>query len=334
VPQPVDRLATMPNQSSPVKAASSADAEPEYGAFYYRHDCGIPYERNEHWLNFFGDIAEGLVRNLHPTSFLDAGCAMGFLVEAMHQRGVDAWGVDVSEYAISQVDESVRDRCRIGSLTEPLERRYDLIACIEVLEHIPATETDKVIANLCAATDHLLLSSTPADYGEPTHLNVQPPETWSALLAREGFFRDLEQDFSYLAPWAALYRRVDEPTPETVRRYDRSWWRLRHEAFELRRSLLATQKTLAELEEADSAKNPPRLAIEIDRLKEENLRLRDLLIGKDAELGTVRGRLAVAEDQSRRLANLATRIQARIPGAVGVTRVGTSALRKIQSRRG
>ena len=99
--------------------------------------------------------------NYHPSSVLDAGCAMGFLVEALRKRGVDAKGIDVSEYAISKVHESVAEHCSVGSLSEPLGGRYDLVTCIEVLEHIPAEQADAAIANLCAASDRLLISTSP-----------------------------------------------------------------------------------------------------------------------------------------------------------------------------
>ena len=308
----------MADQTTSVEPPASADPAPEYGAYYYLHDCGIPYERNEHWLGFFDRIAEAIVRELHPSTVLDAGCAMGFLVEGLRKRGVEAWGIDISDYAISQAHESVRDYCRVGSLTEPLGQRYDLITCIEVIEHIPPTEADTVIANFCAATDRLLLSSTPQDYGEATHLNVQPPEVWSAVLAREGFLRDLDHDLSYLTPWAALYTRRDEPLPETVRRYDRSWWRLRHEVSEIRSSLLKAQDRLAELESEEKEERRPELLEELDRRNEEVLRLRDLLIGKDAELGTARGQLAVLEDQTQRMANVVDRVPrlVRLPAAL------------------
>jgi SAM-dependent methyltransferase len=301
--------------TSSVEPAAKADEALDYGAYYYRHDCGIPYERNEHWLNFFGEIAERIFNTLHPTSVLDAGCAMGFLVEALHDRGVDAWGIDVSEFAISKAHESIADRCRVASLVEPLERRFDLITCIEVLEHIPPEETDRVIANLCQATDTLLLSTSPLDFSEATHLNVQPPEFWAAALAREGFLRDLDQDVSYLTPWAAVYRRQEEPLFETVRRYDRALWRQRHEAHEVRRSLLKAHEQIAELEQAeDEEEERPELLAEIDRRDEEILRLRDLLIGRDAELGFARGRLAALEEQTQRIAAAADRIQSKIPG--------------------
>jgi SAM-dependent methyltransferase len=303
----------MADQSTSVEPATNGGEAPEYGAFYYRHDCGIPYERNEHWLGFFDEIADGIVRNLHPSSVLDAGCAMGFLVESLHKRGVDAAGIDISEYAIAQVDESVRERCSVGSLAEPIGRRFDLIVSIEVLEHIPPTETDKVIANLCKATDRLLLSTTPADYGEATHLNVQPPEAWAALLAREGFLRDVEHDFSFITPWASLYTRVEEPFPETVRRYDRAWWRLKQEATEVRAALLENQEQMAEIEGRREIEDRSALGAELDRLKEENLRLRDRLIGKDVELGAAFGQIAVLQHQSQRIASVAGAVQRRVP---------------------
>jgi SAM-dependent methyltransferase len=302
----------------------------EFGSHYFRHGCGVPYERNEHWLGFFGKVAEGIVRDLHPTSALDAGCAMGFLVEELRKRGVDASGIDISEYAISKADESIREQVRVASLSEPLGRRYDLVVCIEVLEHIPAAEADTAIANLCAASDRILLSTTPEDFGEASHVNVRPPEAWSAALAREGFFRDLERDFSYITPWAALYTKVSEPPSETVRRYDRAWWRLRREAAEVRAALLANEEKLAELR-ASEVEDRGELQGQLDASSEEVLRLRDLLIGKDAELGAAKGRLTELEAHSRGVMSAAARVQSRVPGAM---RLIGALLRRLQGRRG
>lgn len=288
--------------------------EAEYDATYYSNywGGGGAYERNDRWLKFFADVADGLIRDFHPVTAMDAGCAMGFLVEAMRDRGVDAQGVDVSEYAISQVHPSIAERCRVGSLTEPLGGRYDLVTCIEVLEHIPPEETDKAIESLCAASDTLVISSTPGDYGEPTHLNVQPPESWAAKLAQHGFLRDLERDLSYLSPWAVAYVRREQPLAETIRDYDRSWWRLRREVNEVRASLLQSQEQLAELEAGGGVGNRPELLEELDRRQEEILRLRDLLVGKETELGAAKGRAAELEERWKRVTGVRSYL-ARIP---------------------
>ena len=301
----------------------------DFGAHYFKHGCGVPYERNEHWLEFFGGVADGIVRDLHPTSVLDAGCASGLLVEQLRKRGVEARGIDLSEYAISQAEKTVAEHLSVASLTEPIDGRYDLVVCIEVIEHIPPAEAEAAIANLCAAADRLLISSTPEDFGEATHVNVQPPEAWSALLAREGFVRDLDRDFSYISPWAALYSRSDDPPAEIVRRYDRAWWRQRREVQEVRRSLLESERRLAELEAASPKGD--ELRQQLAERDEEILRLRDLLIGKDAELGAARGRVAELEVYSQRLVGLAGRLQSRAPR---IMRLAGAVLRRLRGRRG
>lgn len=52
------------------------------------------------------------------------------------------------------------------------------------------------------------------------------------------------------------------------------------------------------------------------RLREENLRLRDLLIAKDAELGSLKGQVAALEAGTARLLNLVGRVRSMVPGIV------------------
>jgi hypothetical protein len=47
--------------------------------------------------------------------------------------------------------------------------------------------------------------------------------------------------------------------------------------------------------------------------EEEILRLRDLLVGKDVELGVAKGRVTEFEDREKRLANAKKRIEAKVP---------------------
>lgn len=188
-----------------------------YDSEYYRSGCGdIPYERNEHWLRFFHGIADQIVRSLNPRRVLDAGCAKGFLVEALWERGVEAWGIDISEYAIGEVRMDMRPYCRQASLTEPIEGRFDLAVCIEVLEHIPAAESRLVIENLTNAADTILFSSTSTDFNEPTHVNVRPTIVWLREFAEAGFAPELLYDATFVAPHAFLLRRTSQRLPDEV----------------------------------------------------------------------------------------------------------------------
>jgi SAM-dependent methyltransferase len=326
---------TKANDATENRPPPSAPVAPTYGAYYYAHDCGLTYERSEHWLTFFGAVADHIVRELRPTTVLDAGCAKGFLVEQLRERGVEAYGIDISEHAISEVHESVRDYCRVGSLTEPLDRRYDLITCIEVIEHMQAPDGRDALENLCAATDQLLLSSSPYDYGEPTHLNVQPPEQWSATVASHDFYRELDYDASYLTPWATLYSHDPTPSPEIVRAYDRSWWRLRLETHETRTQLLQLQARLEELTEAqvDGGKSAA-LTAENEQLRKEVLRLRDLVVGKDAELATALGRVEEQAVMLERFGNLEGRLNDVLQSnSWRLTQAAGAPLRKFRARR-
>lgn len=56
------------------------------------------------------------------------------------------------------------------------------------------------------------------------------------------------------------------------------------------------------------------LRAELTRAQEEVLRLRDLLIGKEAELGALRGRLAEIEGGAAPLLTIAARLRTLTPG--------------------
>jgi hypothetical protein len=73
----------------------------------------------------------------------------------------------------------------------------------------------------------------------------------------------------------------------------------------------------------------PDLAEEIARRDEEILRLRDLLITRDQELGQVRGQLQIIEDHSARMARLAAKIP--LPGAAWII---DAILKLLSARRG
>lgn len=226
-----------------------------YDSFYYKHCCGKDYQRTDEWLTFFKNIAQQISRQIAPKTALDAGCAMGFLVEALRDQGVDAFGLDISSYAIQNVREDIKPYCRIGSVLDPLSSKYDLIVCIEVLEHLQPTSCDRAIVNLCQASDDILFSSTPDDYREFTHVNVQPPEYWAELFALNGFVRDIDFDASFITPWAIRFRRNRSPFHNIIREYERKFWvlwksnlEIRNFNSEIRNALNSQENKILELE--------------------------------------------------------------------------------------
>lgn len=216
-----------------------------FDAHYYATGCGMPYQRDDAWLAFFAGIAEQITAGIAPKTVLDAGCAIGLLVEQLRAKGVAAEGIDISEYAISQAHASIQPYVQVGSIAEPFGKRYDLIVCIEVVEHMPAAEAEQAIANICAHTDDVLFSSSPLDYKEATHFTVRPVEHWADLFARQGLYRDIDFDARFLTPWAVRFRRRNEPLPRLVREYERRQWELTKENSDLRQLALEQRAQVA-----------------------------------------------------------------------------------------
>jgi hypothetical protein len=260
-------------------SAVATDASRLFNAWYYQTGCGSPYQRNDHWLGIFGELADRIIAEIGPRSVMDAGCALGMLVEQLRARGVEAEGIDISGYAIAQAHESVRPYVRVASVAEPFGRRYDLIVCIEVLEHMPRHEAEAAIANMCAWSDDILFSSSPYDHKEATHMNVNPPEYWADRFARHGFFRDVDFDASFLTPWAVRFRRRSEPLHRIVRDYERRFSELWYAHQQLQELALEQRDRLAQ---AVAARE------EAERLAEERhaytIRLESELTRKNAHI--------------------------------------------------
>lgn len=203
----------LPFSAPTVHDRSRTDAE-NYGPEYYHNyhnQSGRPYSREyPEWLEFFGRMADRIVRSIHPRTALDVGCAHGFLVESLRDRGVDAYGIDVSAYAISQVRNDIEPFCRVGSATDDIERHYDLITCIEVCEHLTELEARRAIRNMTAHADAVLFSSTPNDFSDRTHVSVQPVIYWLRAFREFSFAPDLSFDTSVVSPQLILFRRVEQ----------------------------------------------------------------------------------------------------------------------------
>lgn len=242
----------------------------DYSADYYLGShLGPPYSYEEpHWRQFFGEVADAIVAALGPRTVYDAGCAIGLLVRALVERGVDARGGDISEYAIGGAPEGLRERLEVKNLTEPLDGKYDLITCVEVLEHMSPADAQVAMSHLCAASDLILFSSTPEDFREATHVNVRTPAAWAADFARHGFFRRTDVDASFLSPWAVVFSRDTVTAVESVHRYEQLLTPVWREAHEKRQALLDTQR---ELDRQRDVPNPEReqFTAEISRLQAE-----------------------------------------------------------------
>jgi len=263
----------------------------DYGETYYHSYGGVdePYEwESPHWRAFFQMVAERIRAVTNPSSVLDVGCAKGLLVQAFCEQDVDAYGIDVSEHAIKTAHPDVASRLSVGS-AEEIAGSWDLVTCIEVLEHLAPVDADRAIDAMCGASDRVLISSTPGHFDDPTHVNVREPAAWAASFAERGFFRRTDVDFAFMAPWTVLFERADLTQRDLVCRYERYAHPMRVEVLEKRAALRDAQRELMEssdLREHSALRELSDLQSQLDEAAATNLDLRHrLLTSRDHAIG-------------------------------------------------
>ena len=308
----------------------------DYSNCYYASHLGGEEEYSwdsPSWQAFFISVSDQIIAITGPARVLDVGCAKGLLVQALVGRGVDAFGFDISHTAISGATQEIGKRLSVATAVDPIAGRYDLITCVEVVEHMSPEDANRAVANMCAATDLVLFSSGPGDFAEPTHVNVRPPADWAAMFAEHSFFRRTDVDLGFLTPWAVLFERVDLDVRAVTHRYETYAYPLRIEVVEKRAALLEAHRTISELHESghrpggaadpevdpaateatytvdwgEPADEPEAALAQNAALRQENLELhhrllasRDHAIGAEALAASANTKRAAAENAAAR----------------------------------
>jgi SAM-dependent methyltransferase len=83
-------------------------------------------------------VAAMLREHLLDGPVLDIGCAKGYLVAELRRRGIDAYGVDWSPYAVAEADADMRPFLyRAGAHQLPFtDGHFALAVSFDVLEHM------------------------------------------------------------------------------------------------------------------------------------------------------------------------------------------------------
>lgn len=122
-------------------------------------------------------------------SVVDVGCGTGRWLGAFRSCGVeDVLGID-GPWVPREMLSIPSEQFRVEDLTRPLElgRRFDLSACLEVAEHLPAAAAGTLVALLVAAAPVVLFSAAVPGQGGQGHVNEQWPDYWAARFAEHGY---------------------------------------------------------------------------------------------------------------------------------------------------
>ncbi|NMA06331.1 MAG: class I SAM-dependent methyltransferase, partial [Ruminococcaceae bacterium] len=196
-----------------------------FHAEFFVAGCDHDHNDRDVRVNQYKSIAKKIIDIFAPKTFLDVGCAYGYLVEALRDLGVEAYGMDASSHAISMVREDIKPYCFIADAMEKLPNslpeRFDCVSSIEVVEQLCEEDAQSFIHILCSCTDTVIFLSAADDFKEKKHYNVQQ-EDWAKRFALEGFLRDLVTDISFISAEALIYRKEKKTTLKLIEDYERA----------------------------------------------------------------------------------------------------------------
>jgi len=133
---------------------------------------------------------------------LDFGCAKGYLVKALNLLDVDCDGVDISQYAIENVDTEIKHKCwHIDTVISPkaLKRHYEWMVAKDVFEHIEEDalrdilerlkkNVERIFAIVPLAKDDKSNEFVVPDYhNDVTHITIEDFDWWCGFLADCGW---------------------------------------------------------------------------------------------------------------------------------------------------
>lgn len=141
-------------------------------------------------------------------SVADFGCGAGVWLKTWQAQGVaDLAGLD-GDYVDRASLPFDPAQFTAVDLSQPidLKRRFDLVQCVEVAEHLPASAAATIVQTLTKHSDIVLFSAAPPGQGGEHHINEQPYAYWRDLFAAQNYdcfdcIRPLIQSHADVQPW-------------------------------------------------------------------------------------------------------------------------------------
>lgn len=131
------------------------------------------------------------------STILEYGCAHGYMLRCLSDFGFEVRGMDVSEYALSQVQPTLFDKVRLIEGPPSNDdwhflgiERFDWTISKDVFEHIPKNQLKLTLSELAKRSDHLYAIVPLGDSGkyripeyhqDPTHVIAEDEDWWKNI---------------------------------------------------------------------------------------------------------------------------------------------------------
>lgn len=185
-------------------AQSGGPIEPSwYDQDYFETGLKSNWEQGYSWTQFgglFRDTAAYLTGSFPGAeSFLDAGCAKGFLVRALREAGKECWGLDHSTWAIEHAEPSIQQFIfETGVDNATFDRQFDVLVAQSLLESLTEDQALSFLSRARGWTRQAMLAiiacredneKQTGDF-DGSHITMRPRSWWHELIIRAGWRQD------------------------------------------------------------------------------------------------------------------------------------------------
>lgn len=130
-----------------------------------------------------------IIELVHPKSMLDIGCGIGTWLAVAQNLGIkDIVGID-GEYVDRRLLKIPLEKFIPIDLNTRvnLKRKFDIVLCLEVAEHLPIVSTENLIDTLTCHSDFIIFSAALPGQGGQNHINEQWPRFYEHLFLERDF---------------------------------------------------------------------------------------------------------------------------------------------------
>ncbi len=155
---------------------------------------GKSFYENYRWMPHLSLPMANKLKELYPkSSFLDFGCAKGYLVHAFRLLDVEAYGYDISKYAISNSKKEAKKYLFCDEKQIP---KVDVVVSKDVLEHVPYDRINDTLTLIHSKCDKAIIVVPFGDDGlyripsyelDKSHFIREDEEWWISKFKKAGF---------------------------------------------------------------------------------------------------------------------------------------------------
>ncbi len=145
---------------------------------------------NFHSIQSANEIVPLVLQIINVKSILDVGCGQGAWLSVWKKMGVRSiFGIDGPHVNLNSllIDKKKFISANLSKTYPKINKKFDLISCLEVAEHLPHNQSAKFIKFLTMHSSYVLFSAAQIGQGGENHINERNLSYWAKIFKSNDF---------------------------------------------------------------------------------------------------------------------------------------------------